>query len=120
MFVTDVEWPGRREEIAMALEVLSTISPATTERYPRLKDAVHWLVDNTWWDDFDPANDIGKILRDKTEVSMIKAVVIPLLTVLDDLGPVRPDAEYLARPLWAVVAANAKTAHRLMTSDQSP
>nr|WP_225954421.1 hypothetical protein [Kibdelosporangium phytohabitans] len=80
------------------------------------------MVDDTFWDlyyeegneQFNPANSIGRILRDHHEVDVIAAALDPLLAVLGDLGPVRPDPEYLAHPRWPDVAVTAAAAHLVL------
>ncbi|MFD1046221.1 hypothetical protein ACFQ1S_11955 [Kibdelosporangium lantanae] len=103
--VEQVGWSGRRDDIVEALDALATITPDSPPRWPDFTNAIHWLVDDTSWDRyqelgderFNPAAYVGPLLRDDHEVDVITAVLDPLLAVLRDLGPVRPDAEYLAR-----------------------
>ncbi|MFS8104643.1 hypothetical protein LFM09_46830 [Lentzea alba] len=114
--MTELEAPDRRGDIIDALDVLMTITPETVERWPGLTEAVHWLVDDTFWDQRDAAESIGWTLRDEQEVTAIKAVLAPLLAVLDELGPVEPDPAYLRHPSWPDVRTTAANAHRLLTS----
>jgi hypothetical protein len=126
----EVEWPGRRGEIIDALEFFATVTPANLQSWDQdFRDAVDVLVDSTFWDLYDeegtelfnPARFIGRILRDHHEVDVIAAVFDPLLTVLRDLGPVRPHPEYLAHPRWPDVAATAAAAHQVLCrGDKNP
>lgn len=120
----DVGLPGRRADIINALTVLATVTPATLHQWPGLTEAVHWLVDDTGWDlyydtgqeRFNPARAIGDFFRDGNEVAAIDAVLVPLLGVLDELGPLQADTEYLDHQLWPEVAAAAHSAHTLLSS----
>jgi hypothetical protein len=85
-----VEWVDRRQDIIKALRVLAAADAAAPARHPSLTDAVHWLIDDTWWDKHDPARDIGLLLTDADEAQAIKDVLKPLLPVLSDLGPTGP------------------------------
>lgn len=83
----ELKSPGTRADIVVALDLLVTLTPETTERWPGLTEAVHWLVDDIFWDERDVAESIGWTLRDEQEVAAIGAVLVPLLAVLDALGP---------------------------------
>jgi hypothetical protein len=113
--MTELESPGTRSGIIEALDVLATVTPEDTERWPDLTAAVHWLVDDTLWDQFDVAESIGWTLRDEQEVAAIRAVLDPLLAVLDALGPLAPDPSYLRHRSWPDVRAAAGNAHRVLT-----
>jgi|SRR4051812_36106517 hypothetical protein len=125
----EIEWPGRRGEIVDALQFFATIRTVSLQEQDQdFTNAVHALVDDTFWDlyyeegneRFNPVASIGRILRDHHEVDLIAAVLDPLLTVLRDLGPVRPDPEYLAHPRWPDVATTAAAAHQaLCRADKS-
>ena len=113
--MTELRSPGRRGDLIVALDVLATLSPARVEQWPGLTEAVHWLVDDTAWDEYDVAGSIGWSLRDEQEVVVIRAVLAPLLVVLDDLGPTEPDSAYLVHPRWPDVRTAAGSAHRMLT-----
>jgi hypothetical protein len=49
----------RRLDIIAALNVLAAPDPAVPGREPSLTEAIHWLVDETWWDKHDPVRDVG-------------------------------------------------------------
>lgn len=55
----DIEWPDLRQDVLNALDVLAAEPPILDEnghdpRWPDLKNAVHWLVDDTFWDTATP------------------------------------------------------------------
>lgn len=111
-----VEWPDRRLDIIAALNVLAAPDPAAPRRYPNLTDAIHWLIDDTWWDKHDPARDIGKLLIDTAEAQAIHNVLEPLKEILHDLGPVAPDKEYVQHDRWNQVAAAASICLRKLAA----
>jgi hypothetical protein len=113
--VTELGAPGLRAGLVEALDALMMLTPQTVGRWPGLTEAVHWLVDDTWWDQRDVAESIGWMVRDEQEVAVIRAVLDPLLAVLDDLGPLEPDSEYLRHRRWPDVRDAAANAHRTLT-----
>jgi len=121
----DVEWPGQRGDVLAALELLSSAPPALTQhgadpRWPDVGNAVHWLVDDTWWDLKDPVESIGTILRDDTEAAAIRAVVAALVGVVDRHSPHSSDASWFGDPSWPTVRALANEAlSTLREGDQS-
>ncbi|GAA3845123.1 hypothetical protein GCM10022243_09260 [Saccharothrix violaceirubra] len=111
----EIRYPGRRGDVVEALALFVALTPENVAHRPGdLDDAVHWLVDDTFWDLHDVADSIGFLLRDKREVAVIEAVLDPLLAVLGALGPVRPDVEYFCHERWPDVVAAAANAHRLL------
>jgi hypothetical protein len=118
--MTGVAWPERRADVVAALDTLASFArrrAAEPRPWPDLGDAVQWLVDETWWDERDPAQDIGLLLRDTDEATAIGAVLAPLLAMLDALGPTAPDSDYLAHPRWRETATAAARARRLLARD---
>lgn len=83
---------------------------------PSLTDAVHWLIDDTWLDTKSSAEQVGRLFVDTAEAAAVDAAVSALLVVLDALGPVRPDSEYLVHPNWPAVIDASRFA--LATLDQ--
>ena len=76
----DVEWPDRRADVLAALDCLASAPPELSgdeadPRWADLTNAVHWLVDDTWWDQRDPRADIGLILANESEADATRAVV---------------------------------------------
>jgi hypothetical protein len=114
--VTNVAWPGRRSDVVNALQILGTARPRELSRWPGLDEAVHWLVDDTWWDHQEPAGD-GTILHDDHEAAAITAVLGPLVAILDEIGPDEDDDVYLVHPRWEQVADAARHAHRLLIDE---
>ncbi|MEU8301146.1 hypothetical protein AB0C04_28140 [Micromonospora sp. NPDC048909] len=117
--VTTIAWPDRRADIITALAVLSTLRPHTPTPWPGLTEAVHWLIDDTFWDQHSPASDIGTILASITEADAITATLTPLSAIVDELGPTAADDDYLTHPRWHDVTHAAAHAHQLMTG-QTP
>lgn len=117
-----IAWPGRRADVVAGLEVLAAEPPpaagARDRRWPPLTDAVHWVVDDTWWDQRPPADDIGTILRDRAEADALAAVVAVLVGVLDEVGP-DDDAAVFAHPRWAEVRRAAVAALDLVRGDRA-
>jgi len=118
--MVELKSPGMRGDIIVALDVLVTRTPETIKQWPGLTEAVHWLVDDTFWDMQDVTGSIGWMLLDEREVAAIKAVLVPLLAVLDELGPHEPDPEYLRHLRWPDVRTAAGNAHRALTSTPTP
>jgi hypothetical protein len=83
-------------------------------RWPDLKNAVHWVVDDTWWDHQDPADSVGLILRDESEATALRAVVKLVVQVSERQGAAATDALWFADPDWSAVRQAALTASRLM------
>lgn len=105
---TDVEWPDRRGDVLSALELLADEPPELTEngadpRWPDLTNAVHWLVDDTWWDQTDPDESIGTILRSDAEAAVIRMVVGALVDVADRQSANASDASWFGDPGWPIV-----------------
>ncbi len=116
----DVRYPGLRGDVVAALELFAELDrEAVEQRIGALTNAVHWLVDDTFWDMRDPSEDIGYRLRDHREVAAIKAVLGPLLLVLGELGPVAPDVDYLDHRGWPDVVAAARAAQRLLVANDA-
>jgi len=113
--MTTIAWPDRRADIINALSVLATLRPHRTTSWPGLTEAVHWLVDDTFWDQHHPRNEIGTVLADADEATAITATLEPLSAILDELGPTAADDDYLTHPRWHEVTHAAADAHRLMT-----
>ena len=115
----EVVWPDWRGDVVAALRRLSTISLADITVHPDLEDVVHWLVDDTWWDHHPPADDVGRLLRDDDEAAAVDAVLHPLLSLLDAIGPSAQDDDYLRHPEWPRVAEAAASAVHVLTGDES-
>ncbi|WP_445321606.1 SCO4402 family protein [Nocardioides sp. GXZ039] len=108
-----VEWPGRREDVLNALDILASATPSA--EWPTLTEAVHWLVDDTFWDARDPKEDIGALLVDEHEAAAIRSVVSAVVAVSQRQGPTASDQAWLDDSGWPMVqklAARAATALR--------
>jgi hypothetical protein len=105
--------------VIQALALLASGPPTNApkgfdDRWPDLTNAIHWLVDDTWWDQHDPAESLGDLLRDDTEVEAINAVLVPLLEVLNRLGSSAPDYRYFSDEHWGDVRKQARIAVELL------
>ncbi|MEU6073881.1 hypothetical protein [Micromonospora sp. NPDC047074] len=67
-----------------------------------LTEAVHWLIDDTFWDQRHPRHDIGTILASTSEADAIAATLEPLIAILDELGPTAPAST------WSGVGAGSQ------------
>jgi hypothetical protein len=83
-------------------------------RWPDLKNAIHWVVDDTWWDHQDPADYVGLILRDEREATAVRAVVELIVRVSERQGAAATDAMWFADPDWSEVRPLALFASTLM------
>ncbi|MGC4896964.1 SCO4402 family protein [Micromonospora sp. DT31] len=115
--MSTVAWPDRRADIVNALHVLATLRPYEPTTWPGLSEAVHWLIDDTFWDQRHPRDDIGTILTGAGEADAISATLEPLSAVLDELGPTASDDDYLTHPRWHEVTHAATGTHQLMTGE---
>ena len=108
-----VEWPDRREDVLNALDILA--SPNPSAEWPTLTEAVHWLVDDTFWDVRDPKEDIGALLVDEHEAAAVRSVVSAVGAVAERQGPTASDQAWLDDFSWPIVrklAARTATAMR--------
>lgn len=76
---------------------------------------MHWLIDDTWWDENEPASTVGTILANDREVAAVAAVLTPLLAMIDELGDAADDA-FLTHHRWPEVAGAASEAQQLLES----
>ena len=109
----DVEAPQRGDVIA-GLKLLAGPSPIG-EHWPDLTAAVNWVVDDTFWDRRDPADDIGILLRDPLEANGLRCLVGQLVKVCSTLGEA-PDADYVADPHWSIVQYLARDCLAILQS----
>lgn len=97
--------PYRRQDVLNALGLLAGDVPELDDagrerRWPDLTEAVHWLVDDTWWDEDDPVESIGTILRDEAEADAVRAVVTAVVAVSGRQGAAAVDAAWYGDPAW--------------------
>ncbi len=114
-----VTWPDRRADVISGLDTLASAPPVlqagqSDPRWPDLTNAVHWVVDDTWWDSHDPADSVGLILRDDIEAAAVRAVVTLVVRVSERQGALAADALWFADPDWSAVRQLALTALELM------
>ncbi|WP_374454255.1 hypothetical protein [Nocardioides sp.] len=105
-----VEWPDRREDVLNALDILA--SPNPSAEWPTLTEAVHWLVDDTFWDVRDPKEDIAALLIDEHEAAAVRSVVRAVVAVSERQGPTASDQVWLDDASWPMVRKLAARARR--------
>jgi hypothetical protein len=103
--------PGpQRLDVKEGLRVLGSSSePPST--WPDLTNAIHWVVDDTWWDHRPPEASIPSILRNEYEALLIGDAVQKLLAVLDEVGPTAPEHEYTGHDAWPAVRTSCQRAY---------
>jgi hypothetical protein len=89
-----------------ARETLAAPPPSLADdgsdsRWPDVTNAVHWLVDDTWWDAQDPGTSIGTILRNEREAAAIRPVVAALVGVSERQGATATDAQWFGDIGWS-------------------
>lgn len=104
-----------------ALEVLASDPPLLAAgeddpRWPDLTNAVHWLVDDTWWDHRDPIGSVGLILENELEAGRARDLVELVVSVADRQGPSSPDAAWFGDALWSDVRKAAAAMLALMVA----
>lgn len=111
-----VAWPDRRGDVLNALDVLASEPPTLDARgqdprWPDLSNAVHWLVDDTFWDHGEGAREsIGTILRDENEADVVQLAVAAVMRVAKRQGPTSRDAAWFADEGWPEVRRAARAA----------
>lgn len=116
MSALSIAWPGQRRDVIAALRTLSTLAPGEAERDPEFTEAVHALVEDTWWEHQDPHGYVGLVLVDGAEADDARLAVAALVAVLDALGPEAEYDDYLADPGWARVVATSSALLERMTA----
>ena len=113
-----VLWPDRRADVLAGLDVLAAApvasDPGLDGRWPDLTNAVHWVVDDTFWDRQDPAASIGTLLISAEEAEAVAAVVREVVSVSDRQGPEASDRAWLDDEAWPRVRAAAEQALSIM------
>jgi hypothetical protein len=114
-----VEWPDRRADVLAGLETLAAEPPGLREdgsdpRIPGLTNAVHWVVDDTGWDNRAPAEFIGTVLVDEAEASAVARVVREIVTVSERQAPEGSDHAWFTDEAWPRVREAAAEAAALM------
>lgn len=87
--------------------------------WPTTTDAVHWLVDDTFWDVRDPAEDIGALLANDEEAAAIRGVVACVVAVSEGQGPTASDQAWFEDPQWPNVRDSATRAAKTMRSSRT-
>jgi hypothetical protein len=113
-----VEWPDWREDVLIGLETLAAKPPQLEKRerdprWPDLTNAVHWVVDDTFWDFRDPADHIGTVLVDEEEAAALRLVVAAVVAV-SERQVNNDDRSWFSDEDWSRVQALAAHAAALM------
>jgi hypothetical protein len=100
-----IAYPDRRGDVLNARDVLAAEPPSLTDdendpRWPDLKNSVHWLVDDTFWDQFDPRDSIGTLLRDEIEAAAVEGFVKVIVTISERQGATATDAQWFGDANW--------------------
>lgn len=116
-----VSWAYRRAGVMAGLEVLAVASldaaVETDRAWPSLTDAVHWVVDDTFWDIADPRAAVGEILVNEEEAEALAAVVSEVCGVSERQGASATDREWLKDDAWPRVRALAGLALAMSRSN---
>lgn len=119
---TQVELPDRRLDVIESLKVLasdvSRLDSGRDTRWPDLTNAVHWLVDDTVWDHYDPAESIGVLLRSEAEAAAIRLVVASVVIVSETVGADISDRSWFESDEWPRVQELSRSALLLMELDR--
>lgn len=115
-----MEWPERRADVLWSLDTLAGepkvgLGPDGS----LLESAVHFLVDDTFWDVHDAAGSIGTILANDAEVEAVRPLVAAIVRVSDRQGATAPDEAWWADAEWPLVQRLAGEAAVLFHADQA-
>ena len=113
-----VEWPDRRADVLNGLDALAALAggpePVPETPWPDLTNAVHWVVDDTWWDHEDPRASIGTLLVDEEEAAAVAEVVREIVGVSERQGSIGPAEAWFGDEAWPRVRAAAGNAAAVM------
>lgn len=116
----ELEFPEQRADILAGLEHLAAEpqvdAGGADPRWPDLRNAIHWVVDDTWWDHRGPEESIGRWLYDEQEADACRVVVALLVEISKRLGQGATDSSWFADPTWRAVRQGAAGAAALLSS----
>ena len=112
---------SQRADVKEALRLLADPVPALDDghdvRWPNLTDAIHWLIDDTGWDESKPGLDVGRrILRTTEEATVVSDLVAAVMIVHDRQGPTAPDAAWFSDAEWPSVQELARSAYDVFSA----
>lgn len=75
---------------------------------------MHWLVDDTSWDDHDPSQSVGTIRETAEEAAAVQRVVELIVAVSRRQGATSSDVKLFTDEAWAEVQREAVVAAQLL------
>lgn len=118
-----MQWPDRRADVLNGLDALAAEPNLDCEgqdqRWPDLSNAVHWVVDDTFWDQADAAQSIGTLLVDVEEAEAVGAVVALVLDVSARVGSTATDADWCSDSAWPRLQRAARDAATLLRTNSA-
>jgi len=113
-----VQWPDKRGDVLNGLDLLAAErvldDRGQDPRWPNLTNAIHWVVDDTWWDHSDPSESVGTILVDLAEAQAVAAVVALVVDVSQRHAAEATDAAWYSDVAWAQVRQAASDAAAML------
>jgi hypothetical protein len=118
-----VEWANRRVDVIEGLRHLAAEPVVDADgndpRWPDLRNAIHWVVDDTFWDQHHPREDIGLLVEDEEEAQLAHELV----AALDRMEEMRPgprsDQAWFEDPAWPDVRRCAEALLSTMERSES-
>lgn len=114
-----VRFPQFRRDVIAGLEAFSSHQLAVSWRagestFPSITDAVHWIIDDTWWDTKPVADSVGLLLTSPAEAEAVGAAVEAVLAVVEAVGPDSSDAAFAAHDLFPAAQERCRAALEVM------
>jgi hypothetical protein len=107
-----------RQNFIGGLEILTEEPPYPSGQLPHLTNAIHWFIDDTFWDVHPARDDIGWTLWNEAEAEAVSIVVLGILAILKDVGgPNSKDSRYFKHRQAPVVREAAKAALELLLAN---
>jgi hypothetical protein len=121
--VSELKLPEMRQNFIGGLEVFTEEPPHPRGQLPGSTKAVHWFIDDTFWDVYPTSDDIGMTLWNEAEAEAeaVSIVVSGILAILEDVGGASSkDSKYFKhRQAPAVRAAARDALDLLLTNDRA-
>jgi hypothetical protein len=119
--VSELKFPEMRQNFIGGLEIFTEEPPYPRGQFPDLTNAVHWFIDDTFWDVHPASDDIGMTLWNGAEAEAVSIVVSGVLAILEDVGgATSKDSKYFKHRRAPAVRAAARDAlDLLLANDRS-